>query len=268
MCCLSEQGKLAPYWIDSGGTDLVDDKLVDDAVQAGLRRLVQGNYIDTPIIPQISFDDLKQTAGLFSLLLFSGYLNPVEKLSQTSRAVYRLAIPNQEIQHIYELRILDWVSKKLNIDSSEYFDLTHLLAQGQIDAFEKALQDYLQRAASFHQTGKNVAELFYSGFMFCLLNTLSTYYHIHSEQEGVKGRSDALLIPKPHHGSEALVLEYKVTQDAEKLEAVAQAGVAQILQKGYAHPAKQHEHVKSALAICLAFSGKEVLLAKQTLALS
>ena len=263
MCCLSEQGKLAPYWIDSGNTSLIDSTLIDDNVQADLQRLVTGETIESPIITQISFDDLRKPSGLFSLLLFSGYLNPVQKLGDARNPVYELSIPNHEVQYIYELRLLDWVSKQLDIDPDRYFSFVRQLAKGHLEAFEEALQEYLHSTTSFYQTGRKTSELFYNGFMLCLINTLRTYYHIHSEQEGIKGRSDALLIPKPHHGSEALVLEYKVTQDAEKLEAVAQAGVAQILQKGYAHPAKQHEHVKSALAICLAFSGKEVALAQK-----
>ena len=99
--------------------------------------------------------------------------------------------------------------------------------------------------------------------MLCLLGSLRSYYTISSEQEGLKGRSDVLLIPKPDHGSEALVLEYKVTEDAAQLSAMAQAGVDQILQQGYAQPARQYDHVHSTRAICLAFSGKEVALAQQ-----
>ncbi|MEL6152943.1 MAG: hypothetical protein AAFQ78_02850 [Bacteroidota bacterium] len=47
-------------------------------------------------------------------------------------------------------------------------------------------------------------------------------------------------------GTAALVLEYKVSPKADQLEAVAQAGLHQILQKGYAQAAQQHHHVSSA----------------------
>ena len=59
------------------------------------------------------------------------------------------------------------------------------------------------------------------------------------------------------------MLEYKVSPKADQLAAVAERGVSQILQKGYAQPAQQHAHVKSVLAVCLAFSGKEVFLAQR-----
>ena len=263
MCCLSEQGKLAPYWIDSGGTSLIDDKLTEYSVQAALQQLVQGQSIDTPIITQISFEDLQKTSGLLSLLLFGGYLNPVRKLEDAKNPVYELSIPNHEVQYIYELRLLDWVSQQLDIDSDGYFNFVRFLAKGQLDDFEESLQDYLHNTTSFHQTGRKSGELFYHGFMLCLISTLRTYYHIQSEQEGLRGRSDTLLIPKPYHGTEALVVEYKVTQEADNLAAVAQAGVDQIVQKGYAQPAKQYDHVKSARALCIAFCGKEVAMAHE-----
>ncbi|MEL6413254.1 MAG: AAA family ATPase, partial [Bacteroidota bacterium] len=230
MCCLSRKGKLAPYWIDSGGTSLVDSKLLADEMQVDLQKLVAKDVIESPIITQISFDDLKKRSGLLSLLLFSGYLNPVQRLGNAFNAVYHLSIPNQEVQCVYEMRVLEWVSKQLAIDTDRYFSFAHLLAEGKIDAFKDALQQYLHNATSFHQTGEKSVELFYSGFMLGLLSILSTYYSIYSEQEGLKGRSDALLVPKPNHGTEALVLEYKVSPKADQLAAVAERGVSQILQ--------------------------------------
>ncbi|MEM7382804.1 MAG: PD-(D/E)XK nuclease domain-containing protein [Bacteroidota bacterium] len=82
-----------------------------------------------------------------------------------------------------------------------------------------------------------------------------------SERESGRGRADVLLIPRAAHGrDQALVLEYKVVQDASELSAVAEAGLWQILTKGYGTHAKSHAHVKKLLQVCLAFCGKEVAL--------
>lgn len=254
-------GGTSPLLGDSGNTRLIDDLLIDDEVQIDLQKLVKGEAIRCAITTQLSFEDIDTPEGLYSLLLFSGYLNPKRLLNPGLKAVYELTIPNEEVRQIYSERILKWVTQKLNVNGQRYHDFVHLLVEGDYAAFEKTLQEYLHDATSFHQTGKNVAELFYQRFMMCLLGSLGSRYLISSEQEGGKGRSDALLIPKPDQGTEALVLEYKVTQEATKLPTVAQEGIKQILELGIAQPARQHDHVRSVRTVCLAFSGKEVALA-------
>ena len=74
------------------------------------------------------------------------------------------------------------------------------------------------------------------------------------------GRADVVLIPKTSHKDQAMVIEYKVSKDVSDLPAQAEAGLRQIEAKGYATRAKAHEHVKKVLQICLAFSGKDVVM--------
>ena len=57
-----------------------------------------------------------------------------------------------------------------------------------------------------------------------------------------------------------MVIEYKVSQDVSDLPAQAEAGLRQIEAKGYATRATAHDHVKKVLQICLAFSGKDVVM--------
>ena len=69
-----------------------------------------------------------------------------------------------------------------------------------------------------------------------------------------------MLIPKVAHGDQALVIEYKVSQDVEGLAAMAAAGLAQIASKGYGAQVRAHAHVKKLLQVCMAFCGKQVAL--------
>ena len=261
MCCLSNKGELAPYWLDSGGTSLVDRAFVSDQIQKDLQTLTAGKSIVSRIRRQVSFEALESPVGLFSLLLFSGYLNPVA-ISEADD-LYELSVPNYEVSKIYEQRLLEWVAKKLEINTEDYDSLARFLAMGELETFQKSLEEFLTRSASFLQTGNQRGEIFYSGFMMCLLCCLSCYYQIESEQESGMGRADVVLIPKTAHRDHAIVLEYKVGQDVSDLPALAEAGLRQIETKGYATRAKAHDHVKKVLQICLAFSGKEVVMKHQ-----
>ena len=259
MCCLSNKGELAPYWLESGGTGLIDVAFVSDEIQKDLQTLTAGKSIVSRIRRQVSFEALESPVGLFSLLLFTGYLNPLA-ISE-AEDLYELSIPNYEVKKIYEQRLLEWVAKKLEINTDAYDSLARFLAMGELETFQKSLEEFLTRSASFLQTGDQRGEVFYNGFMMCLLCCLSCYYLIESEPESGKGRPDVVLIPKTAaHKDQAMVIEYKVGQDASDLPALAEAGLLQIEAKGYATRAKAHEHVKKVLQICLAFSGKDVVM--------
>ena len=259
MSCLSKEGELAPYWLESGGTGLIDVAFVSDEIQKDLQTLTAGKSIVSRIRRQVSFEALQSPVGLFSLLLFSGYLNPVA-ISEADD-LYELSVPNYEVSKIYEQRLLEWVAKKLEINTEDYDSLARFLAMGELETFQKSLEEFLTRSASFLQTGDQRGEVFYNGFMICLLCCLSCYYLIESEPESGLGRPDVVLIPKAaHNKDQAMVIEYKVSQDVSDLPALAEAGLRQIERKGYATRAKAHDHVKKVLQICLAFSGKDVVM--------
>ena len=258
MSCLARKGKLDYYWLDSGGSKLVDLAFVSDDIQKDLQTLTAGQSIVSIIMKQVSFEVLQNPVGLFSLLLFSGYLNPAS--IPEAEELYQLSIPNYEVKNIYKQRLLDWASKKLAIDPDQYHSLARLLAVGEVETFRKRLQELLTCSASFHQTGDKMSAMFYNGFMLCLLSCLSYYYLIQSDRERGMGRADVLLIPKTAHKDQAMVIEYKVSQDESCLSSLAESGLSQIQAKGYGTQAKSHAHVKKLLKICLAFCGKQVAM--------
>ncbi|MBX9890065.1 MAG: hypothetical protein K2X94_02240 [Amoebophilaceae bacterium] len=92
------------------------------------------------------------------MLLFSGYLNP--KVQHAEENIYALSAPNREVRHIYQARILQWVTDKLDIDSSRYYSFISLLPAGKIEAFKERLQALLLNSTSFHQTGEKKRNYF------------------------------------------------------------------------------------------------------------
>jgi hypothetical protein len=261
MQCLAHKGKLDHYWLDSGGTSLVDKALLSDEMQEDLQSLAAGKSITSPITKQISFADIDRPVGLFSLLLFSGYLNPITKMLEEN--IYELSVPNKEVRYIYNARMLQWVTDQLEIDSSRYYSFVSLLPAGKVEEFKERLQELLVNSTSFHQTGKRKAELFYSGFMLGLVNMLSPSYIIASEQESGSGRADIIMIPKAGREDNAIIIEYKIAKNAEDLLSVAKMGLKQIIDKQYDTKIREHKYVKKIIKISMTFCGKKVAMQYQ-----
>ncbi|WP_375331051.1 AAA family ATPase [Candidatus Tisiphia endosymbiont of Oplodontha viridula] len=261
MQCLAHKGKLDHYWLDSGGTGLIDKVLLSDEMQEDLQSLAAGRSIISPITKQISFADINEPVGLLSLLLFSGYLNPTAKIPEKN--VYELSIPNYEVKYIYETRVLQWVTNQLKIDSSRYYSFVSLLPAGKVEEFKERLQELLVNSTSFYQTGEKKAELFYSGFMLGLVNMLAPSYIIASEQESGRGRADIIMIPKAGREDKAIIIEYKIAKNAEDLFSVAKMGLKQIIDKQYDTKIREHKHVKKIIKISMTFCGKKVVLEYQ-----
>ncbi len=60
MQCLAHKGKLDHYWLDSGGTSLIDKALLSDEMQEDLQNLITGKNITSTIVKQISFADINK----------------------------------------------------------------------------------------------------------------------------------------------------------------------------------------------------------------
>lgn len=257
MQCLSRRGALDNYWIDSGGTGLLTKSFLSDEMQRHFQTLLSGESITVPIVKQISFEDIDKPIGFFSLLLFAGYLNP--KVSDAEESIYDLSIPNKEVSNLYKLRVIDWVTSKIKSDIVGYYSLVTLLTKGKPEEFKTELQTLLHNATSFYQTGDKKAELFYSGFMLGLINTVSSTHIIDSEIEAGDGRSDIILIPKPEkQNTLAIIIEYKVSKTAEGLQNMPQEALKQINDKNYDARLKSRPNVKNILKIGMAFAGKEM----------
>ena len=68
--------KLDDYWVDSGGTALIDTVLQSDDIQQDLQKLLENKKVTKCLYKQISLTDINNNQDVFfSLLVFAGYLN-------------------------------------------------------------------------------------------------------------------------------------------------------------------------------------------------
>ncbi|WP_375326450.1 AAA family ATPase [Candidatus Tisiphia endosymbiont of Nemotelus uliginosus] len=261
MQCLAHKGKLDHYWLDSGGTGLVDKALLSDKMQEDLQELLEGRGIVKKLYKQISLGQIEHNKDiLYSLLVFAGYLNPALANDNPEDLRYHLTIPNKEVRGIYAERVMGWVALKLNMDMSDYYDFIALLIDQQIDKFGKRLQGYLLNSTSYHDLSK---ERDYHNLMGGLLAPLVSRYMIESNREFGYGRCDHILTPIAQGTDTAIIIEYKICTTAEELESAAKAGLKQIMDRQYDTKIKEYKHVKKIIKISMAFCGKEVVLQHQ-----
>ncbi|WP_341764119.1 AAA family ATPase [Candidatus Tisiphia endosymbiont of Beris chalybata] len=261
MQCLAHKGKLDHYWLDSGGTGLVDKALLSDEIQEDLQELLEGRGIVKKLYKQISLGQIEHNKDiLYSLLVFAGYLNPYLANDNPENPRYHLTIPNKDVRGIYAERVMDWVSRKLNMDMSDYYDFIALLIDQQIEKFAKRLQGYLLNSTSYHDLSK---ERDYHNLMGGLLAPLASRYMIESNKEYGCGRCDHVLIPIAQALDTAIIIEYKICTTSEELKSAAKAGLKQIMDRQYDSKIKKYKHVKKILKISMAFCGKEVAMQYQ-----
>ncbi len=186
-----------------------------------------------------------------------------KKSIEPNEDIYALSAPNKEVKHIYNARMLQWVTDQLQIDHSRYYSFVSLLPVCKIEEFKERLQELLRGSTSFYQTGEKKAEVFYSGFMLGLVHTLAGSYLIESEKESGSGRADVILIPKAGKYNNSIIIEYKISKTSEDLEFIAKAGLTQINNKQYDTKLREQSHVQKIIKISLAFCGKEMAMQYQ-----
>lgn len=261
MLCLSSRGELDHYWLDSGGTGLVDKALLSDEIQEELQELLEGKGIVKKLYKQISLSEIENNTDIFySLLVFAGYLNPCLANDDDESPRYRLTIPNKEVRSIYVERVISWVTNKLNIKVSDYDDFVGLLTDQKIDKFKQKFSEYLMNSTSYHDL---IKEKDYHNLVGGILAPLTRRYIIESNRESGHGRFDHMLIPRENRGNTAIIIEYKVSETTEDLISTARIGLNQIINRRYDAKIKEYQHVKNIIKIAMAFCGKKVDLQYQ-----
>jgi hypothetical protein len=92
--------ELLPYWADTSSDDLVRELLLAglDGARAEIETLLAGGAIAKRIEENIVLRDLSLDPGaVWSVLLFTGYLKPVELRLVDGERIAKLAVPNAEV---------------------------------------------------------------------------------------------------------------------------------------------------------------------------
>ena len=242
--------ELRAYWVDTSGNDLIKDVLKNitkNTIEA-LERLFNGEGLKQNISGTSDLSKLLSEEELWELMLFSGYLTVEEKIDHKN---YILRLPNKEIKELFR----DTFLEKYFGRGSKLLYLMEALTENRIDEYEERLQEILLTSVSYNDTKKG-NEAFYHGLIMGMGLYLEGEYITKSNIESGLGRYDFVIEPK-NKAKRAYIMEFKSTDNIEKLEEVSKEALEQIENKKYDVSLKQNG-VKNITYMGIAFCGKQI----------
>ena len=212
----SREELLKPYWVNTGGTNLIERLALKYGMGLSDKStvLLNGGTIDQRVDTNIVLRDIELNREAFwNFLLFAGYLKPVDLQLVVGRYYAKLAIPNEEVRIVYHDLFRKWL-QLIDPQSNSTEDLVKALLSGNAAKVEENLQQILLRAMSFFDGGSSHPEALYHGFVLGLLVHLENQYEVRSNQETGLGRADVTMRPKTP-GRPGVVMEFKVKGAAQ-----------------------------------------------------
>lgn len=250
-----------PYWVNTA-----DDKIIrrllakgDAETKQNLENLYNKGYVETVINEDTIMSEIdKSENNIWSFLLLSGYLKVISKSfnNKINLFVYKLAIPNIEIETLYTTIIDKWFGD-CNINS-QYNSMIKALIIGDIKNFNKLFKRCVMESFSYFDTKGQDPENVYHAFVLGMLVSLNGIYEVRSNRESGIGRYDVCLIPKDITKL-GIIFEFKRydIEDEETIEEILNEALQQIEDKKYDTELKALG-VKNIVKLGVVFNKKEV----------
>lgn len=244
------------FWINTSGNDLVKrfiDK-ADKTTQNEIERLIAGEAIEKKVRLDLTYNELDSSIdNLWSVLFTTGYLT---QAGRAVKGVYKLVIPNREVQEVFVLQIQEWFKEKTMADSTRINRFCAAFPVGDISIIQDMLHDYLWDSISVRDTAvrTSMKENFYHSMLLGLLRSQGNWL-IQSNAESGEGYSDISVSTPERTG---VVIELKYANDGD-LEAACAEAMKQIEEKKYA-VGLQRRGMKKVICYGIAFWEKECMV--------
>ena len=242
--------ELRAYWVDTSGNDLINDvlKIVRKDIIRDLKKLFDGEGLRQNLSGTSDLSRLLSEEEIWELMLFSGYLTVEEKIDED---YYILRLPNKEVRRLFKRTFIERYFGRGN----KLIDLMEALTENRIEDYEETLQDILLKSVSYNDTKKG-NEAFYHGFILGMSLYLEGEYIVKSNIESGLGRYDVSIEPK-NKNKRGYILEFKATDNVDKLEEISKEALKQIEEGKYSSTLRQ-TNTKEILYLGIAFCGKQI----------
>lgn len=261
---------LKPYWINTSDNRMIKDVMQLDKADGKkvVEKLIKGEEVSKVIEENIVYQSIKDNPDVaWSFLLHAGYLKTCGKERVRNKYQYKLAIPNIEIQTIYE----DIIVSYLKEDEAILGDVNHIiksLFDNDTESFERLMKELYLGQVSYHDTSlenlkeweqKERFESFHHGFMLGLFVQMGREFIVESNKEYGLGRPDIVIIPKDAEKT-AYVFEFKwdSIKGSKTLDMLANEAVTQIEEKKYKEGVYKVHGYENIVCIGIGFKGKEL----------
>jgi hypothetical protein len=220
-----------PHWANTSGNDIIRkliDKVADDNSKRELETLMSGGAIEKLINENITYNDIDSSVdNLWNFLFFTGYLKKISETFKGNKRFFTLAIPNIEVETIYQDQISQWFEKSMK-DSDIPQEFIRALIAGDVETARKRLSTMLMKSISFF----DAAESYYHGFLTALFVKVENY-EVKSNRETGDGRCDIFMRPYWRE-LPVIIIEAKIAPAYSAMEAKCQEALQQIETNRYA----------------------------------
>ena len=232
LCDLQRNPEAKPdsYWKNTSDNAIIRSFIdyAGSSITKKLETLLAGGYIVEQIDESLTYDYLHSSEeNLWSILYLTGYLTTVreEDLSTSvPDGLSALAIPNAEIQEIFETTVMKWFSDSAKTWSRQI--LFDAVWKNDCELLTREMNKLLRKTISYH----DYKEDFYHAFLAGIF--AGAGYSVESNKEHGEGRSD-IVVSDIVNGRVA-VFEVKKSDALADLTSGCESALAQIDDRMYA----------------------------------
>jgi hypothetical protein len=247
---------LRSHWINTSSDGSLGAVLNNLSISAKERlyKLAKGDKITLPLKDDVTYENLKnQNDLLWSFLLYAGYLTTKDVQEEEAE----FFVPNYEVRkallHTMERWILDQTG-----GTEEVEILINAMLQGDKSLFFKKLSKFVFNAFSYFDVTKTEPERVYHAFVLGLLCHVQNRFYVDSNPVAGYGRADVFIMPKAGElATNAVILEFKQTEEDDKLESISKEALEQIKEKRYISEAEKRG-AKEVYAYGIGFCGRHI----------
>ena len=216
------------YWAGTSGNSIINTLLnrADKIVYDDLKVLGEGKSITRMIDSRISYADMTDMNGIYSVMTLSGYLKAVP-----SEDGYLLSIPNMEMYRVFGKMVMAKLENKVTVTLDAF---CNSIRKNDTDGISRNLSSLLMEVLSSRVLDH---EHSYQAFTAGMLLKLCGRYSMYADGERGKGNYDILLrsnLPCDRH----IIMEFKKTRSNTRddtMERMTQAALQQIRDREYFH---------------------------------
>lgn len=232
LCDLQRNPEAKPdsYWKNTSDNAIIRSFIdyAGSSITKKLETLLAGGYIVEQIDESLTYDYLHSSEeNLWSILYLTGYLTTVREEDLSTSVLdglSALAIPNAEIQEIFETTVMKWFSDSAKTWSRQI--LFDAVWKNDCELLTQEMNKLLRKTISYH----DYKEDFYHAFLASIF--AGAGYSVESNKEHGEGRSD-IVVSDIVNGRVA-VFEVKKSDALADLTSDCESALAQIDDRMYA----------------------------------